>query len=160
MFFTLCSEEVSYVHCYAAAPFAIHPGKFLWSTTAAPIRTPLLDVRPGTLSMRKGRGSAAGVAIGALNIDNFLFFLMNNFNKGFSLGNIGSPCINFGFECYGWVSQPTSDPLVFWPPVGDDFIDGPFDVPLPPDAYVMRNISQPISGLRKCFLIILNVRFF
>ena len=62
-------------------------------------------------------------------------------------------CINFGFGCYGWVSQPTTDPLVFWPPVGDHFIEGRFTVPLPPDAYAMKNISEPISGGRMCFLL-------
>ncbi len=63
MFFTVCSEEIVYAHCLITSTYT-HPGKFLWSTTAAPIRTPLLDVRPGTLSMRMGRGSAAGAPYG------------------------------------------------------------------------------------------------
>ena len=66
-----------------------------------------------------------------------------------SLANTYFSCLNFGYGCHGWVTQPTSDPLVFWPPVGDNFINGPFNVPLPPDAYAMSNISHPISGLRK-----------
>ena len=70
----------------------------------------------------------------------------------FSILFSGGPfvrCLNFGFECYGWVSQPTTDPLVFWPPVGDNFIEGPFTVPLPPDALEISNISEPIVGRRK-----------
>jgi hypothetical protein len=70
MFFTVCSEEVLYARCLVISSFGKYPGKFLWSTTAAPIRTPLLDVRPGTLSMRKGRQSAAGAPYGLFVFEN------------------------------------------------------------------------------------------
>ncbi len=56
-----------------------------------------------------------------------------------------------------WVSQPTTDPLIFWPPsyfVDYDF-DSPFAFPLPPDAYA--NISEPIVGGRSYILIFWNL---
>jgi hypothetical protein len=78
LFFAGCFNSVTYVHCFVIAPFSVSPGKFIWSTTSAPIRTPLLNVRPGTLSMRAGKLSAVAAPYGLRCIDYICLFIHSN----------------------------------------------------------------------------------
>ena len=126
----------------------------------------MTEIRPGTISMNTGLGALAATVQG-LNFDPF-FSLSLSFSLDLlshplptKTGDYQFPCANWDNNCNEFMTLPTSDPLVLWPPPGDvPIIDGPFDVPLPPDAYQEKGLAQIVPNRGFGFVLILFFLFF
>ena len=91
--FSACFPTQSYVHCLAQN---VIPGEayFVFSTMVEPFRKALSTPTAASLSYQEGLGAAAAVTFGTEQ----------------------THCMNYYASCYEWISTPTTDPLIFFPP--------------------------------------------
>ena len=124
MTFTACSEKPFYVHC-SYHFWQTEYYKLLFTTTAIPKRTPLVDVRPGPLAMSSGLGAIAATIQGEEH----------------------QPCVDWQKGCNEFLAPSLSDPLPLWPPPGDMWIvTGPFETPLPPDRFIELGFANKLEN--------------
>ena len=117
--------------------------KFVWSTNSKSIRHKITDVSPSMLTTYYGRNQAAMVEKGSFFIKDYLSTLhrYSRFIHPDLTFTTLNDWDNFGWS---WVTQPTTDPLVFYPPYGDYSYNFTQD---PLEAYLEAGLAQPKSNM-------------
>jgi hypothetical protein len=123
MAFSICTEEVTYIHCGLQA-WQTGPITVIWSSTSLPLRLPIQEVSAGDFTNNMAMGSAG-------------IFLMNSQSLA---------CADNFANCFNWVTSPATDPMVLWPPPSS--IEK-FSVPFsstPLARAIAQNLTSPLSN--------------
>ena len=147
-----CFDELTYLHCSVFSFVALRGSKasFIWSTETKPIRYKISDVNPGQLSSDLGLSIAGGLHPGidkeGGEREHFFFFpfIFHIFFLTLFVELNYEALAVWGLDGYSWITQPSNDPLVFYPP----YIEFAYNyTEAPIDAYIDAGFSETKSNI-------------